>query len=126
MDQPPAIPVAIAPGAAATVSAHVPAAALPAWRAMCHIDGGGNLTLKVNGCDAPLRLARDSGGGPFRSEVFVEFVNHYRPKSLRARPEDCRQFRIDVVSLRAGENQFVFTNPTSAERLLDRFNLVLW
>jgi hypothetical protein len=126
VDQPAVIPLAIAPGATAEVALHLPAAALPAWRAMVHVECGADLALAVNGRAAPQRLARDYGGGPHRSEVFVEFVNHYRPKTLRAVPADCRQFRVDPASLRAGENRLLFTNTTASPARLERLNLALW
>jgi hypothetical protein len=126
VDQPPVIPVVLAPGASATVPLHVPAGALPSWRAMGHVECGADLTLEVNGLAAPRKLAHDYGAGPYRSEVFVEFVNHYRPKTLRAVPADCRQFRVDPASLRPGENLFVFRNPTSTEARIERLNLALW
>jgi hypothetical protein len=127
IDQSAQIPVTVAPGGQVTLKLHVPRAALPAWRAMAHIDTGGfDLQLQVNGTPAPLRLARDYGGGAHRSEIFVEFVNHYRPKTLRSGPADCRQFRVDVKSLRSGDNDLTFTNPDREERRLERLSFALW
>lgn len=126
VDQPSVIPLPLAPGASATIPFHLPAAALPSWRVMAHVECGADLALEVNGRAAPLKLAREYGGGPYRSEVFVEFVNHYRPKTLRAVPADCRQFRVDPASLRPGENLFAFRNPTGTDARIERLNLALW
>jgi len=120
VDQPAVTPADIAPGASVIIPVHLPAAALPTWRAICLVDSGGDLTLEVNGSPAPMYPE------PYRSEIFIEFVNHYRPKTLRSLPENCRHFRVDAASLRPGTNDFTFSNPTGDMRLLDRLNLALW
>jgi hypothetical protein len=126
VDSPALIPVGIGAGEGVTLSVHVPALALPVWRVLVHCDCAGAITLAVNGQDASMQLAAESGSGPYRSEVFLEFVNHYRPKTLRSRPEDCRQFRVPASALKAGPNQFTFTNAGPGEARVERFNLNLW
>jgi len=129
VDLPHAIPVTIEPGETATIQMHVPAAALPAWRAMCLIESGGDVMLEFNGKPSRRQDVTPSADGTalqHRSEIFVEFVNHYRPKTLRSRPEDCRCFYVDTKTLQPGANQLVFTNTTNEELCLNKINLALW
>ncbi len=126
VDQPAVIPVPLAPSQRVTLALHIPSAALPCWRALAHADCGGDVTLQVNGQPATPQTFRPDHTGPYRSEVFSEFVNHYRPKTLRSNPPDCRQFRIEPDSLQPGPNQFVFTNPSLEQRQLSRLTLNLW
>ncbi len=126
VDQPPLIPQTVAPGVPFDLPVRVPAGALPVWRAMVHVNCGGDLQLQVNGHDARICTAIDYGAGARRSEVFAEFVNHYREDSLRSKPADCRQFLVDPGCLFAGVNRFVFSNPGTSECRIELFNLVLW
>lgn len=120
VDQQAVTPATIQPGATAAIPMFIPSAALPAWRSICLADCGCDLELQVNAAPAHRYPP------PHRSEIFLEFVNHYRPKSLRSGPDDCRHFRIDPSALKSGQNQFAFTNHTSEVQTVRRLNLALW
>lgn len=126
-DLPALIPVTIAAGASFTLPVRVPAAALPSWRALVHVETtGGDIHLQL-GSNGKVHTPREGdAGNACRSEVFIEFVNHYRPQSLRGVPENCRQFEINTLKLMPGINDMVFINPGSSPVQLQRFNLNLW
>ena len=126
VDPPAPIPVEAAPGGSLTTTLYVPGSALPAWRALCLVHSGGDVTLDVNGTPAEEARSRPGPTGPFRSELFVEFVNHYRKNVARPEPKDCRCFRVDPGVLRRGENRFTFANPSAEARHVERVNLALW
>jgi hypothetical protein len=126
VDQPATIPAAVPTGGSFVAGFVVPRAALPAWRALCLVQSGGDVTLAVNDTPARELRAAEQPSGPFRSEVFMEFDNHYREKRMRPRPDECRVFRIDPAALRAGENRFAFGNPSGQDRSIERVNLALW
>ena len=126
VDRAAAIPAVLAPGESLTVPLYVAGSALPPWRALCLVHSGGDVTLAVNGVPADDERRPATPAGPYRSELFVEFINHYRRHVGRAKPEDCRVFRVDPSALRRGGNEFVFTNPTGEERQIERVNLGLW
>lgn len=120
VDAPAVTPATLAPGGDVNIPMYIPKAALPAWRAMCLADCGGDMDLVVNGVPAHREPP------PYRSEIFLEFVNHYRPKTLRAEPDHCRTFRIDPTVIRPGDNTFTFHNANGEARCLQRINLALW
>ena len=126
VDQAAPIPSTLAVGEALTVSLRIPAAALPIRRGLCLVHSHGDAHLLINGHAAQESRRGQAHTGAFRSEIFLEFADHYRNREARPAPEDCRTFRVDPDHLRPGANQITIENPTSGNLEIERINLALW
>ncbi len=119
VDLPGILPLPLPSGETITMTLHVPQSALPAARALTLIHSGGDIRLRVNGEAAEELSARR------RSEIFVEYTVQADPGSRPDR-EECRVFRFDPNSLKAGENILEIENLAGAALELNRVNLGLW
>ena len=117
------LPSSIAPQQELRVTLHVPALALPAWRAVCLLHSHGNVELRTDGCLQPQIRFGQPAAVTHRSEIFLEFVVD---RDTRPAREDCRVFTVDPASLRAGWSRLTIANTTSGELEIDRVNLALW
>jgi len=126
VDQPGQIPAALPAGGSLSLTIRVPVAALPAWRALALVHSHGDIDLAVNGSPADeIRFGEDPKTA-HRSEIFLEYVDQYWDLDARPKPEDCRNFRVEVGSLRAGLNTFLLINTSGSELEIERVNLGLW
>lgn len=125
-DAPAVLPMTINPGESRSLAMRIPAASLPCWRARVHLENSdGPVSLSLAG-QAAAQAMPGYKQKTTRSETFMEFVNEYRPKTLRALPEHCQEFRLEVSQLKAGMNEFILTNTGTAATTIKRFNLNLW
>lgn len=125
-DAPAVLPMVLEAGESKSFSLRVPAMALPSWRARVHLEtSDGPVSLRLAGHE-PAEARPGYKQKTTRSETFLEFVNEYRPKTLRSLPEQCQEFRIKVEELQPGDNEFVLTNPGPKPTTVKRFNLNLW
>ncbi len=119
IDLPAQLPASLPAGGSLSLSLSLPAAALPARRALVLVHGGGDLGCSLNGQPlAELPYLR-------RTELFVE----YRDEALKAHwpaAADCRLFQAEPSLLRPGENHLLLNNSAGAELELRRVNLGLW
>lgn len=126
VDQAGVLPVALPAGESIDLELYVPAAALPAWRAMLLTHSGGDVALAVNGQPARESSRAQHQDSCLRTEIFLEFADQFHQQGTAPEPADCRTFRPDPEALRPGVNQLRITNGADAELTIDRINLALW
>ncbi len=123
IDLPPALPCPLPAGGVVELPLVLPAAALPAWRAMVALTAGDDVALAVNGRPAEERRS------PRRAYLFPEYHRPPQPEE-KARPfaadADSRLFDLPPETLRPGLNVLAVTSRSAVERTLDRVNLGLW
>jgi len=126
VDQTGQLPVKLAAGTELTLTLELPAAALPAERALLLVHSHGDIGVSINGVMAAPMHSGNGHGSTYRSEIFCEFVDQYFAVGNRPKPEDCRNFSVAATALRSGTNTLVLTNPGPAELEIERVNLGLW
>ena len=121
VDLPGVLPVSLPAGGEVELTLQLPAAALPARRALVLVHSGGDVALAVNDREAPeLTFLRPA-------ELFVEHIDNrsgfdrYRPG-----PGECKVFQPATPLLRAGTNRLRLTNKAGTDLEIARVNLGLW
>lgn len=126
IDQPARLPAGLAPAESLTLSLYLPAAAFPFWRALLLVHSHGDIAVSVNGKTAPEQKFGTQSTGVYRSEIFMEFADHYWDKDARPQPDACRVFRPDPDDLKRGENQLTISNTTAVPLEIERVSIGLW
>lgn len=120
VDLPAQLPVTLEPGHVHEFSLDIPAAALPAWRALIQLAAGGDMSARLNGAEVPERPAMR------RSELFVEYIPHGQAGELRPRPGDCRTFQPAAEALSDGLNRLEIRNLAEQALMIGRIDIGLW
>ena len=121
VDLPGVLPVSLPAGGEVELTLQLPAAALPAHRALVLVHSGGDVALAVNGQVVPeLTCLRPA-------ELFVEHIdNQHGFDRYRPGPGECRVFQPPTSLLRAGANRLRLTNKRGTDLEIRRVNLGLW
>jgi len=126
IDQPGQLPAQLPANGTLDLTIYVPAAALPAWRALLLVRSYGDVALSLNGrAHESLRYA-NSDLGVCRCNLFPEIGLPHWKEDERIQPDQCRIFRLADESLLPGVNRLRLTNLTDRELEVERINLGLW
>ena len=121
VDLPGVLPHSLPAGEEVELTLQLPAAALPARRALFLVHSGGDVALVVN--DQEVREVTSLR----RPELFVGHIDNalgfdrYRPG-----PGECRTFQPATSVLRVGANRLRLTNSSTSGLEIARVNLGLW
>lgn len=124
-DGPAQLPATLLPNEKVSLNLPLPQAALPAWRCLLLANSHGDIEVSVNGEPAS-SLGSGAGKDGHRSEIFLEFVDQYFRTDSRPKPADCRSFKPNASSLKAGDNIIEITNTSKESIKLESVKLGLW